>query len=256
VVIFHTFGPKYNHFSHVQSRFSMMPIFVGAIAILIIGLYFYLQKSFRSKGEISTAPPLPEKAKSAHIPIKPLEYHRFIAVEQTNKECILRMLKSMAALARKETPEQLEKIAHPEEFEIRNFGFARQGEWLILKIDPATEFYFYHNLVAWFDGCDSGIDCPDKVIGLARHINESAKDYVFFMDPANAYGDAVVGAFREGPPFSVYLPEAYDTDGNMKSKPNLILTFDRVMRPYRADGVNELVWDTLNFEKEEVRWYE
>lgn len=132
------------------------------------------------------------------------------------------------------------------------FDFATSGEWQIVKVAPQLPFYQYHNLIAWFFGDGTQAKSPTISIGLALHGNDSSSNHVIFMDASNSWGDTELVLFQDGKEGFVYLPEAYETVGNLKILNSKLSSFTDLDQYLTSLDFDQTILDSLVFETEEI----
>ena len=170
-------------------------------------------------------------------PINSNEYSRYILAKNTNPIFLKRMIKEYGEISGSENTAE------------KTFGFTKLNQWYIIKIDSTISFYFYHNLVAWFNGYDDNPSIPEVVIGFSTHYSNPKEDYLFHLDPTNNNGDTQIGAFRNEEDFFAYLPEAYDVTGNIELTEEVEFSFDEIAQllskeSLSIDRIKELEFKT------------
>lgn len=116
--------------------------------------------------------------------------------------------------------------------------------------------YHYRQLVGWLTGYEDSSDIPELTFGFSKSKVDSQNDYLFFLDPHNAYGDTQVGAFRYGKPFAIYLPEAYEEYGNLTIKKGIKVSLNERINYISEQGFNISEIESLNYIEHNIKMYE
>lgn len=222
-------------------------IIIGAI-IAIVLFYFRFgpgSRLLKKKTHHYIVPPASrEDPESINIEIKRNEYNRFILTKNTTERYITKGISEYG------------ELSGNEEYKMHNFGIAQHGDWRIIKIDHSISFYVYHNLVGWLTGYEDSSDIPELTFGFSKSKVDSQNDYLFFLDPHNAYGDTQIGAFRYGKPFAIYLPEAYEEYGNLTIKKGIKVSLNERINYISEQGFNISEIESLNYIEHNIKMYE
>jgi len=218
------------------------------IVIIIISFILYNQFrntkkiiNFDSKNNLSKN----EKKISKTIQkIKKEQYNRYILTKNTTENYILKMIKEYG------------ELSGNIQFNIYNFDIAEYGEWIIIRIDENISFYVYHNLVDWLNGYEENPEMPKLSFGFAKNKTYTEKDYLFFLDPKNEYGDTQIGAFRNEKSFSIYLPEAYEIYGNLTINNEIKVSMKNKIKYIYEQGLNISDIDTLKYKEFKIKMNE
>ncbi|WGH76262.1 hypothetical protein P8625_03600 [Tenacibaculum tangerinum] len=230
----------------------MKYIIIGVITIILVlfnqfrgkkknNLILLSGNSFETKGNTS------EKDKSTLSNLKKInseDYSRYILTKSTTKSYILKGIKEYG------------ELSGNEEFKIYTFGIAEYGDWKIIKIDPSISFYVYHNLVCWLSGYEEDTAIPKLSIGFSKNKADSQEDYLCFLDPENEYGDTLIGTFRSGESFSIYLPEAYEEYGNLTIKKEIQVSMKENVDYISEQGFNILDIESLKYSEHKIKMNE
>lgn len=183
---------------------SAMTSIVVCVGVLI-GALLWLKARAQAVGSASSdpRPKARPKAQPTARPIKSDEYQRWILVQGTTEAYLLRMISEYGALY--PSGESLDY----------QFEVAQHNGWHALLVDQRLSFYVYHNLVCWLVGYEDSPELPKRSVGFAHSALRADDDYLFYVDPESEAGDTEVGVFRSGEGLSVYLPEAFEAQGNM-----------------------------------------
>lgn len=221
-------------------------IIIGALIVFVLFYYRFGPGSrlLKKKSHHYIVPPASrEDPKSIHIKIKPNEYDRFILTKNTTESYITKGISEYG------------ELSGNEEYKMHNFGIAQHGDWRIIKIDHSISFYVYHNLAGWLTGYEDSSEIPELTFGFSKSKVDSLNDYLFFLDPHNAYGDTQVGAFRYGNPFAIYLPEAYEEYGNLTTKKGIKVSLNERINYISAQGFNISEIESLEYLEHKIKMY-
>ena len=215
-------------------------IIIGAVFAIVL-FYFRFgpgSRMLKKKTHHYIVPPASRvDSNSILVEIESKQYDRFILIKNVIDNYLIKGVQEYSALS------DYEGLTD------QNIKVATYGDWTILKIDPIPSFYDYHNLACWLSGFDESLESPELTIGYSKNTIKSEKDYLFFLDPHNAYGDTQVGAFRSEQTFAIYLPEAYELHGNLTIKKGIKVSFSNKMRSISAKGLDISSIESLNFEE-------
>jgi hypothetical protein len=184
---------------------------------------------------------IPEKKYHGNeiIPIRTDEYERFIILKNSSNDYLERKIAS-----------------YPEiKGTIYNIQISQVYNWTILKFDNQISFYTYHNLVTWLsdtDGSEEDKIFPDAVLGISLNKIDVQKCYLFLNDTSNLWGDTSIGFFEDGRQFFIYLPEAFEKDGNLKLSTEKLIDSMSIYQflLYRFNfDINPLKENKLNYSK-------
>jgi len=226
----------------------MEPKIIIGVVIAIVLFYFRFgpgSRLLKKKTHHYIVPPASrEDPKSIHVEIKINQYDRFILTKNTTESYLIKGITDYG------------ELAGNKEYETYNFGVAEHGDWKIIKIDHSISFYVYHNLAGWLTGYEDNSDIPELTFGFSKSKMNSPEDYLFFLDPHNANGDTQVGAFRNGKPFAIYLPEAYEEHGNLTIKKGIKVTLKERMDYISEQGFNISEVESLKYIEHKIKMYE
>ena len=172
------------------------------------------------------------------------DYNRFILTKNTTENYITNAIREFG------------ELSGNVEYNIYNFGITEEGDWKIIKIDEAINFYVYHNLVGWLNGYEENYEIPELSIGFAKSKTDSQQDYLFFLDPENNFGDTQIGAFKNGKSFSIYLPDAYEEYGNLTVKSNIKFSMKDYINFISKNGFDIDKLMSLNFTSHKIKMNE
>ncbi len=206
----------------------MEPKIIIGVVIAIVLFYFRFgpgSRLLKKKTHHYIVPPASrEDPKSIHVEIKSNQYDRFILTKNTTESYLIKGINDYG------------ELSGNKEYEISNFGIAEHGDWKIIKVDQSISFYIFHNLAVWLTDYEDSSDIPELTFGFSKSKMDSSEDYLFFLAPHNEYGDTQVGAFRNGKPFAIYLPEAYEEHGNLTIKKGIKVSLNERMSYISAQG--------------------
>ncbi len=176
------------------------------------------------------------------LPMDGTEYNRYFIVKGLDQNTIADQIQEYGDLwaANGQTPYE--------------FHFTSSGDWQIVKMDSELPFYQYHNLITWFIGTDGA--APEVSIGLALHTNDPTQSYLAFTDPNNSWGDTQLAVFQDGTEAFIYLPEAYEPQGNLKVLATKLTSFADLAAYLSSIGFDQSILEnSLDFETKEM-WME
>lgn len=179
------------------------------------------------------------------IPIVSANYNRYILVKNTSEDYIKSMTSEYGELAGTEGDHY-----------VVEFGILKIGNWFMIEVPQEIDFYDYHNLVGWYTGYEENPNIPDFSIGFAESIESIDDSYVFYLDPNNEFGDTHIGVFKNDTKFSIYLPDAYEENGNITVNNGLPINFTMIDSFLTANNFTPPPKDDMNFKKFEVKIYE
>lgn len=178
------------------------------------------------------------------IPINTAEYSRYLLAENTSKEYVLSSITEYG------------ELSGGTDFTEFDFGIFEYSEWILVKIPDNFGFYQFHNLVGWLLGYDQEAKLPSMTYGIAAHNSDSTKNYFVELDQNTPEGDVVVGAFQNGNSYYVYLPEAYEENGNMKITNQINYDYNAVKNKFSELSLPFDSFDSRSYESHLVKYYE
>jgi hypothetical protein len=137
------------------------------------------------------------------LPINSTDYERYFVLKGVSQEYLIDKIQEYGSMFGTDAQTSYD------------FDFASVDGWEIVKVDSELDFYYYHNLIAWFLGIDGQTEYPDLSLGVGINKTDDTKSFVTFIDPNNFWGDTEIGLFNDGTEFFVYLPDAYEKQGNL-----------------------------------------
>lgn len=146
---------------------------------LSLGIYFFLIKKNTNSTENVTSEIDAKNLMPYKIDKK--DYYRYILLNKTTENHLINMIIEYGDLSGNQY------------YEEHNFEIAELNKWYIIKVPETIDFYVYHNLVGWFNGYEENLNNPQFSIGFSKHKLKSQKDYIFYLDPNNEYGDTHIG---------------------------------------------------------------
>lgn len=158
------------------------------------------------------------------------DYDRFILVKGLSKDEIILITKEFG------------KLSGNIEYDFHQFEFAESEDWVIVKLDPKTDFFIYHNLISWYLAFDEKNN-PAYSIGLAYHKTNSLEDYICFNDLEDEYREILVGSLRKDFRFRIKLTETDAEKTLLHRTFEFNLSFENVLKIISENG---LVFSNLN----------
>jgi len=135
-------------------------------------------------------------------PIRMSDYTKFILVHKSKTESVLKKLVDYGDLY----------AGYKIYYDIKYY---ETKNWIIIKFPKEFTFYDYHNLVGWLNGIAGDKNKPDIVLAVSiNEVKESNSYYALLSN--NLEGDTLIGVFRDGIGFSIYLPESFEANGNIR----------------------------------------
>ena len=179
------------------------------------------------------------------INIKPENYSRYIILSKTEVGYV------------KEVPREQGKFRGTEEgsFEVVNFGIHRVDDWWIIKTPEAVDFFTYFDLVSWYTLYNDDYS-PYHVIGYAESSISPSDNYLFILDPKNDYEDMLIGSFKSGLKFNVYLPAAFEGSKALILNDNLKFDYTNLAESLEVNHCPLSDISEMDFEYFEVRIYQ
>lgn len=214
-------------------------IILGIIIIVLFAIFIQNINSKKNNTHIIDS----ENHLESLIKIKDSDYERYIFVQNTTEDYLIRMI------------EEFGELDMSNEFLISSFRIAKSEDWHIIKVDTILDFYHYHNLVGWLNGYEENINTPSLSIGYAKNISDKQNDYIFYLDPNVIEGDTEIGVFRNGNSFSIYLPEAYMENGNIKISNNQKLSINKIINTLSEEKFDISKIDLLEYIKYKIKIY-
>ncbi len=218
-------------------------VIVAFVVLMIIISYFFVPNIFvPSESQSDSADePKPRFASSSRHEIKNDQYERFILANKTTENYLLQMLSEFGELSGNDA------------YRLHRFDFGKTGDWYIIKVGKSIDFYTYHNLVAWFEGYEENPDTPQYSIGFSQCNGDSELDYVFYLDSSISTGDTEIGVFRNGDNLSIYVPESYEPNGNLRVTNETDITMAETVQFLLDNGLDILTIGSLEFEEHEIK---
>ncbi|NDV83903.1 hypothetical protein [Bacteroides sp. 51] len=167
--------------------------------------------------------------------IQSCDYTRLILTKNTTDKYLIDMITEFG------------ELSGNEEFETHSFWLAQSEDWYVIKVGESIDFFTYHNLVGWLQGYENTQDIPEYSIGFANHKTNPMFDYIFHLDHKISSGDTEIGAFRNEDSFFIYLPEAYEEQGNLTITNDVHVSFNELLKLISENGLDLSTIDSLNF---------
>lgn len=232
----------------VRGNFKKMKYKLTIFIIVIISLIAYnlfIRKNEDSKFESEQIVYFPIKQinKDSIINIYSKDYVRYIFTKNTTENYILKMI------------EEYGELNGEEDAKLYDFGISTYGDWKIIQVDKNLSFYAYHNLVGWFFGYEENPEIPEFSIGFAKNIENVNYDYIFHLDPENERGDTGIGVFDNGKSFFIYLPDAYEENGNLTVTDKIKLSKTEKIEFISNEGLEISKINDLNFSIHKIKMY-
>ncbi len=183
--------------------------------VLLIALFaaagvflFLLSKRSRANSQIEPKQLTEDEVK---IPVNHDDYKRFIIVQGGSVENIKKLLIEFGEL----------NISN--EHEIKKVNISKLGDLFLIQVNDDLSFYEYHNASHWLIGFGSedlnGV--VNKVFSIALNQKSSKENYYAYIDTDQTYDDTQIGAFENGSQLSIFLPGAYEENGNIILNPDV-----------------------------------
>ncbi|PHR31311.1 MAG: hypothetical protein COA38_08355 [Fluviicola sp.] len=190
------------------------PIILFIAILATAGVFiFLLSKSARASSQINSIQSPEEKIK---VPVNHNDYERFILVKGGSIHDIKKLLIEFGEL----------NISN--EHEVKKVNISKLGDLFLIKVDDGMSFYEYHNASHWLVGFgyESFNGMINDVFTLAFHQQNNDKTYYSYIDTDQTLDDTQIGAFENGKPLSIYLPGAYEENGNIVLDPSVLPKFN------------------------------
>jgi hypothetical protein len=171
------------------------------LSVTFIGILIYFRfgpgvRLLKKKSHHYIEPPDPESDPN-WVPIEMDDYHKYILSHRVSSEDT--------------TDDVYEAIK--DEFPRMKFEVSIKKDWFLISIEEVN-FEDFHNAISF---CTL---IAENVIGFCQHKQDDDQDYIVKSD-LDADLDFLIGAFRNGDNFGIYLPKSkLDVKGNI-SKSNV-----------------------------------
>lgn len=175
-------------------------------------------------------------------PININNYSKYILICNSTEEYMLRNINEYSELYGGEKKSY--------EFKYYEMNISPNDKCMIIKCQDDFTFYNFHNLSGWFNGVGQDKDSPDLTVAIGLHKTDDLETYYATMDSNNPCGDTLIGVFNDGNKFSIFLPEAYEIEGNISIEYNRLKNIG-VNKYLESIGVNDM--DLLAIEDREYK---
>lgn len=185
----------------------IIPAYVGAWLFM---LYFLpkINRLFKKKSHHYIVPPTPNEDKNWK-PIDFSNYECFVFIKDSSVDHLNR---------------RLNRYRNSKQLSIKKINSYEQGNWVVLKV-KSVSFHRFKSFVWKLDDYSENYESTNELIGFCQHKGIPNEDYVFKLDKESA-NDYLIGSFRTGKNFGVYLPNtSSNKSGNISLSRNHEINF-------------------------------
>jgi hypothetical protein len=158
------------------------------LSVVLVGILIYFRfgpgvRRLKRKSHHYIEPPDPESDPN-WVPLEIKDYQKYIFSHRSSSEDAI--------------DDVYEAIK--DEFPSMQFKVSIQKDWFLICVKHAR-FIDFHQAIAFCSYIE------ENVLGYGRHLNNSSKDYIVKIDHESSL-DHLIGAFRSGENFGIYLPKS------------------------------------------------
>lgn len=200
-----------------MSIIEVLGCIVMVLGMFVVTLILWAKviRLFKIKSHHHLIPPKPSEDRN-HYPIKMSNYISYIFIENADYEDILRVLKNPFKKRKTSVSKKIDKVS-----------YAKIESWHILRLDNSS--FFLTKILPMKLNYKLENEFSDvNIIGFCKHKYWSSKDYAFKIDEESD-DDYLIGTFRNGKNFGVYIPDVdISGDGNMSLSMNKEVYFNNI----------------------------
>ncbi|MDW3646623.1 MAG: hypothetical protein R8P61_06165 [Bacteroidia bacterium] len=167
-------------------------------------------------------------------------YSRFIILKKSTLSFLTHKLEAHA------------ELTGTDEMEEHIFLMAERRELQILKLADTLSLNRYHDFASWFMFAENKEDIPEICVGIAFHFSDRSLDYCFWKDLNKPSADTLIGRFRNGNSFFIYLPEEDQGKGTIRLQEDLnpeIQTYEQELAYFKFDKAK---LDSLDYKRSNI----
>jgi len=144
----------------------------------------------------------------SHKCINMSDYNNYIFMSNSTEDYLIKQINSFDF--------ELNDEGARLEYKINDKGY------IFIKCFEDITFYDYQNFATWLLGLESYDDKPDLTVAISLHKFDDRLSYYGILDN-DSDGDKVIGVFNNGDRFSIYLPDCFHDNKNIKNEYNDLL---------------------------------